>query len=114
MDRPTQQWLIQQLGTSADLVDLDTRLLRLGTARAVALEVLYERKADMIAKPLVLGVSNVVNVSYAGNIAALERQIAVLEDPDSPPAPGEPGFGDPTANDRGHITTFRLHERRYR
>lgn len=114
MDRTTQQWLISQLGTKTDLVDLDTRLLRLRTARAVALEILKERRADMVASPLVLGVSNVVNVSYVGNIASLERQIAELEDPNSPPAPGEPGFGDPVAAIEDHIGMFRLRERRRR
>ena len=48
MDGQTQQWLISKLGTKADLVDLDTRLLRLGRARAVALEVLNERKAEAL------------------------------------------------------------------
>jgi hypothetical protein len=112
MDVTTRSWLLSQLGVDTDLVDLETRLARLGTARRVALEVLYERKAKLIASPLVLGVSNVVNVSYAGNIAALERQIAVLEDPDGPAAPGEPGYGETAGSD--HIRTFRLRERRRR
>lgn len=111
MDQPTQQWLISQLGTKTDLGDLETRYTRLGAARAVALEILKERKADLLSSPLVLGVSNVVNVSYAANIAALERQIAYLEDPDSPPAPGEPGFGEPATETGAHLTTIRLHAR---
>lgn len=114
MDQPTLQWLLSQLGTKTDLGDLDTRYARLGAARAVALEILKERKADLLSTPLVLGVSNVVNVSYAGNIAALERQIAYLEDPGSPPAPGEPGFGDPTTETGSHLTTICLHARRRR
>lgn len=113
MDRTTQEWLLSQVGSKTDLVDLGMRLLRLGTARAVALEILRGRLADMLAKPAVLGVSNVVNVSYASNITALQAQIAGLEDPESPPAPGEPGFGDPLAT-VGGIHTFRLRERRRR
>lgn len=113
MDIDTRSWLLAQLGADTDLVDLDTRLIRLGTARRVALEILYERKAKLIASPLVLGVSSVVNVSYTGNIAALERQITTLEDPNGPPAPGEPGYGDPiSAGD--HLTTIRFHARRRR
>lgn len=111
MDITTQRWLLAQTGTTTDLVDLGTRYVRLRTARAVALEILYERKAALIASPMVLGVSGVVNVSYAANIGALERQIAALEDPNGIPAPGEPGYGQTPAQAGDHITTFRLHER---
>jgi hypothetical protein len=107
MDDATQQWLLSQLGTQTDLADLDTRYARLHNARAVALEVLRERRADLLTNPLVLGVANVVNVSYAANITALERQIAELEDPSAPPAPDEPGYGDPA----GQVTTIHLRAR---
>lgn len=108
MNTATRAWLLSQLGTDTNIDDLADRLARLGSARKVALEVLYERKAKMLASPLVLGISNVLNVSYAANITALERQIAELEDSDAPPAPDEPGYGD-TPGD--HIHTFRLRER---
>lgn len=110
MDETTQQWLLSQLGSKTDLADLATRYARLHTARAVALEVLRERRADLLASPLVLGVSNVLNVSYASNITAIERQIAELEDPGAPPAPDEPGYGDPA----GYITTIHFCARRRR
>lgn len=108
MDQLTQQWLVSQLGSKTDLADLDTRYARLHSARAVALEVLRERRADMLNSPLVLGISNVLNVSYAANITALERQIAELEDNDAPPAPDEPGYGDDTS---GRIATIAFHAR---
>lgn len=76
----------------------------------MALEILRGRLADILVSPAVLGVSNVLNVSYAANIAALQAQIAALEDPNGPPAPGEPGFGDPL-EPAGKISTFRLRER---
>lgn len=93
MDTDTRAWLIGQLGTATDLTDLDTRYTRLGAARAVALEILYERKADLLAQPATVNVSGVVSVSYAETIKALERQIALLESGE-PPAPDEPGPGE--------------------
>lgn len=101
MDGTTRYWLLAQLGESTDLVDLDARFTRLGTARAVAIEVLKGRLAKLLAAPAVIGVSNVVNVSNVKNIDALTAQITALEAPDAPPAPGEPGYGQPAAPDDG-------------
>ncbi|GHJ34343.1 hypothetical protein ACFV4E_22380 [Streptomyces hygroscopicus] len=93
MDDATRAWLISQLGTATDLNDLDQRYTRLGTARAVAIEVLYERKAALVmGQPASVNVSSVVSVSYTENIKALERQIAALEAGD-PPAPDDPTDG---------------------
>lgn len=90
MDAATRAWLVSQLGTATDLADLDQRYTRLGTARAVALEVLYERKAALVmAQPASVNVSSVVSVSYAENIKAIERQITLLESGE-PPAPDDP------------------------
>ncbi|WP_448333483.1 hypothetical protein [Streptomyces sp. DSM 41534] len=89
MDAATRAWLISQLGTATNLADLDQRYARLGTARAVALEVLRERLADLVAQPSVIGVSSVVNINTTANIAALERQITLLESGE-PPAPDDP------------------------
>jgi hypothetical protein len=103
-----QAWLLSQLGPTTPLADLETRYQRLGTARAVAIEVLYERKAALIQQPASVNVSGVVGVTYTENIKALERQIALLESGE-PPAPDDlPGTGDPNAVQLG---MFRLVER---
>lgn len=99
MDAATRAWLISQLGTATDLADLDQRYTRLGKARAVALEVLYERKAALVmGQPASVNVSSVVSVAYTENIKALERQIALLESGE-PPAPDDPS--DDTNTDTG-------------
>ena len=93
MDAAITAWLISQLGTTTDLADLEQRYARLGSARAVALEVLRERKAALVMEqPASIGVSSVVSISYAENIKALERQIAALE-AGEPPAPDDPTDG---------------------
>lgn len=98
-------WLKGELGTTVDLVDLETRYTRLGTARAVALEVLRERLAALRAQPANVSVTGVVNVGIAENIKAYERQIAALENGE-PPAPD-----DPTDGGIGNLGTLRLIER---
>lgn len=93
MDAAITAWLISQLGTTTDLADLEQRYARLGSARAVALEVLRERKAALVMEqPASIGVSSVVSISYAENIKAIERQIAALE-AGQPPAPDDPTDG---------------------
>lgn len=95
MDAAVRAWLVSQLGASTDLADLDTRYARLGTARAVALEVLRERLAALVHdQPSTLSVSGVVSLSFAENIKAIERQIQALENGE-PPAPDDPGAEDP-------------------
>lgn len=98
-------WLKGELGSTVDLVDLETRYTRLGTARAVALEVLRERLAALRAQPSTVNVSGVVSVAFTENIKAYERQIAALENGE-PPAPD-----DPTDGDLGSLGTLRLIER---
>ncbi|CAL9667036.1 hypothetical protein SUDANB145_07212 (plasmid) [Streptomyces sp. enrichment culture] len=91
-----QAWLLAQLGPTTAVADLETRYTRLGTARAVAIEVLYERKAALLQQPASVNVSGVVAVTFTENIKALERQIALLESGE-PPAPDDPdgtGTGD--------------------
>ena len=107
MDAATRAWLISQLGTATNLADLDQRYTRLASARAVALEVLRERLADLMAEPSVIGVSSVVNLNTTANIAALERQIARLESGE-PPAPGDPTDDDA---DSGGFDVVQLIER---
>ena len=111
MDPATQAWLISQLGTATDLTDLNARYTRLGTARAVAIEVINLRLADLRAQVATVGVSGVVNVSYAENIKAYERQLAALEAGGSP-APDEPTPS--TSDDTVFLGSFQLVERRRR
>ncbi|MFB7247755.1 hypothetical protein CW362_38770 [Streptomyces populi] len=59
--------------------DLDVRYQRLGTVEAVAVEVLRERKAALIADPLTVTVQEVATVNNTENVRALERQLALLE-----------------------------------
>ncbi|MGW7630580.1 hypothetical protein ACWGKO_16820 [Streptomyces griseoincarnatus] len=100
-------WLKGELGPTVDLADLEVRYTRLGTARAVALEVLRERLAGLRAQPSSVNVSGVVSVTFAENIKAYERQIAALENGE-PPAPDDPDNGDGGPNGIGLIT---LHAR---
>jgi len=98
LDPNVQAWLLAELGTATSVADLETRYTRLGTARAVALEVLRERKAALIQQPASVNVSGAVAVTFTENIKALERQIEALE-AGIPPAPDDPAGtgGDETA-----------------
>lgn len=92
MDTAVRAWLLAQLGEATSVTDLETRYARLGTARAVALEVLRGRLAALLQQPVTVTVSGVVGVGFGENIKALERQIANLEAgvpaaPDDPAAP---------------------------
>lgn len=93
MDDATRRWLLAQLGTATDTADLDTRYARLGTARAVALEVLRERLASLLNQPLRLTVSGVVTVDNSGNANQISAQISALESGE-PPAPDDPAPAD--------------------
>jgi hypothetical protein len=93
MDTAVRAWLLAQLGEATNTADLETRYARLGTARAVALEVLRGRLAAFLQTPATVNVSSVIGVGYAENIKALERQIALLE-AGSPPAPDDPTVPD--------------------
>lgn len=92
MDAAVQHWLQSQLGTSTDLADLTARYERLASARAVALEVLRERLAELLTQPATVTVSGVVGIGTAENIKAYERKIAALE-AGEPPAPDDPDDG---------------------
>ncbi|MFF4338091.1 hypothetical protein [[Kitasatospora] papulosa] len=97
MNEAVKAWLLSQLGTTTDVTDLQIRYTRLGTSRAVALEVLGERLAAAIERPSTIGVSGVTNLGFGPNIQALERLIARLRAGD-PPAPDDPA---PTPDSTG-------------
>ncbi|MFC8008663.1 hypothetical protein [Streptomyces cinereoruber] len=90
MDAAVRAWLTSRLGANTDQAGLDVRYARLRTARAVAIEILYERHAALINdQPSTLSVSGVVSLSYAENIKAIERLIKQLES-GKLPAPDDP------------------------
>jgi hypothetical protein len=80
MDIAVRAWLLAQLGPTTDTADLDARYARLTYARAVANEVLAERRAKLLADPLRMTVDGVVTIDQSNNLAGLERQITALVD----------------------------------
>lgn len=93
MNDAVRAWLISQLGPGTDLADLTVRYTRLGSGRAVAIEVVRERLATLLASPGSVSVSGVVSVNFSANITAYERQLLSLESGE-PPAPDDPDTGD--------------------
>ncbi|KDN85592.1 hypothetical protein [Kitasatospora cheerisanensis] len=84
MDPAALAWLHAQLGPATSTDDLTDRYRRLGTARAVAVEVLNERRAALLADPLRLVVDGVVTMDRTANLTGLERQLAALHDMQGP------------------------------
>ncbi|WP_240676894.1 hypothetical protein [Actinacidiphila soli] len=84
MDPAVLAWLLAQLGTSTDPADLQARYTRLGSAKAVALEVLSERRAKLLHDPLQMTVSGVVTLDNSNNLTGLERQIASVQQGTAP------------------------------
>jgi hypothetical protein len=110
VDTAVQAWLFSQLGRGTDLADLQLRYTRLGTARAVALEVVRERLSELLSSPGSVSVPGVVSINVAANIAAYERQIASLE-AGEPPAPDDPADLDCDADDDDAFGIVQLVER---
>lgn len=99
MDTAVQAWLLAELGKGTDVADLEKRYQRLGSGRAVAIEVVRGRLAELRGQPSTVNVTGVVSVSYTESIKAYERQLAALI-AGEPPAPDDPddelagdGFG---------------------
>ncbi|MFF0741530.1 hypothetical protein ACFYVL_14135 [Streptomyces sp. NPDC004111] len=90
MNDDVQSWLLAQLGPDTDLPDLLRRYERLRSARSVALEVLHERIAAIVAEPLKVTVNGVVTIDNSANVTALERRAAQLH---TDPAPDDPATG---------------------
>ncbi|MFE3500291.1 hypothetical protein [Kitasatospora sp. NPDC059160] len=72
---------------------------RLHTARAVATEILAERRATLLTDPLRLVVDGVVTVDRAANLTGIERQLAQLQ---ATLGPDEAASGD---DGLGHLVT---------
>ncbi|MEV5080585.1 hypothetical protein AB0K74_17695 [Streptomyces sp. NPDC056159] len=87
MDSAVLAWLMGQLGPVTDQSDLQTRYARLGSAKAVALEVLSGRRATLLAEPLQLTVSGVATLDQSNNLTGLERQIASMKGATAPDDP---------------------------
>nr|BFD90962.1 hypothetical protein KitaXyl93_23220 [Kitasatospora sp. Xyl93] len=102
MDPATLAWLRAQLGPTTTTDDLNTRYQRLRTARAVASEVLAERRATLLADPLRLVVDGVVTVDRTANLTGIERQLALLQ---TTLGPDEAAPGDDTTP---HLDTSTL------
>jgi hypothetical protein len=67
---------------------LEPRFFRLRSVRAVALEVLGERRAKLLADPLKVTVDGVVTMELQENLRGIERQIEQVR---QVPAPDDPG-----------------------
>ncbi|MFJ5734715.1 hypothetical protein [Streptomyces microflavus] len=87
MDEFQRSWLLAQLGPDADPADLERRFFRLRSVRGVALEVLGERRAKLLADPLKVTVDGVVTMDLQENLRGIERQIEQVR---QGPAPDEP------------------------
>ncbi|MGW3246538.1 hypothetical protein [Streptomyces sp. NPDC001070] len=104
MDPAVLAWLLAQLGPTTNTVDLQSRYDRLGSAKAVALEVLSERRAKLLADPLQLTVNGVVTLDNSNNLTGLERQIEAVQAAQAPD----------DVSDGAELVIAPLQRRRYR
>lgn len=89
------RWLTSTVGALTEF-DADERFARLGTPRDVAVEVLRERHAALLAAPASLTVNGAVTINQTENIKAIERLIAsLLAGPADPSAPVVDDDGEP-------------------
>ncbi len=89
MDEFQRSWLLAQVGPDTDPADLERRFFRLGSACAVALEVLGERRARLLADPLKVTVDGVVTMDLQENLRGIERQIEQVRQTPAPDAPND-------------------------
>ncbi|WP_327356375.1 hypothetical protein [Streptomyces sp. NBC_01304] len=87
MNEDVLRWLQAQLGPDTDGNDLAARYERLRSAKAVALEVLHERLAALVAEPLKVTVNGIATIDNSANVTALERHLVQLETVAAPDAP---------------------------
>ncbi|MGW2021995.1 hypothetical protein [Streptomyces decoyicus] len=109
MDEFQRSWLMAQLGPDTDAADLERRYLRLRSVRAVALEVLGQRRAKLLADPLKVTVDGVVTMDLQENLRGIERQIEQCR---QSPAPDDAEDAD--EGDEGLVMTWLVPGRRYR
>ncbi|MFE0190707.1 hypothetical protein [Streptomyces sp. NPDC058989] len=110
MDELQRSWLLAQLGPDTDPADLERRFFRLRSVRAVALEVLGERRAKLLADPLKVTVDGVVTMDLQENLRGIERQIEQVR---QAPAPDDPGEED-DEGETAMAVTWLVPARRYR
>ncbi|MGW4073782.1 hypothetical protein ACWELB_09730 [Streptomyces asiaticus] len=84
MDEFQRSWLLAQLGPDTDTADLERRFFRLRSVRAVALEVLGERRAKLLGDPLKVTVDGVVTMDLQENLRGIERQIEAVRQVPAP------------------------------
>ncbi|WP_238697274.1 hypothetical protein [Streptomyces sp. E2N166] len=109
VDEFQRSWLLAQLGPDTDPADLERRFLRLRSVRAVALEVLGERRAKLLADPLKVTVDGVVTMDLHENLRGMERQIEQVRQ-----APAPDGTDDDEDGDESIAVTWLTAARRYR
>lgn len=78
-----RRWVGSNVGRDTDLVDavdLDERIERTGSPEAAALELLQQRRADIVlGNPTSLNIAGDQAEDWGKNLEALDRQIAQLE-----------------------------------
>jgi hypothetical protein len=84
VDEFQRSWLLAQLGPDTDPADLERRYFRLRSVRAVALEVLGERRAKLLADPLKVTVDGVVTMDLQENLRGIERQFEQVRQAPAP------------------------------
>ncbi|WP_382466581.1 hypothetical protein ACFIN9_26465 [Streptomyces noursei] len=104
-----RSWLLAQLGPDVDVADLERRFFRLRSVREVALEVLGERRARLLADPLRVTVDGVVTMDLQENLRGIERQIQQVTAAPAPDAPDDEGEPETALT-----TATMVPERRYR
>lgn len=110
MDEFQRSWLLAQIGPDTDPADLERRFFRLRSVRAVAVEVLGERRAKLLADPLKVTVDGVVTMDLQENLRGIERQIEQVR---QAAAPGDSGDEDEAAEAMMEVTWLSP-ARRYR
>jgi hypothetical protein len=109
VDEFQRSWLLAQLGPDTDPADLERRFFRLRSVRAVALEVLGERRAKLLADPLKVTVDGVMTMDLQENLRGIERQIEQVRQ-----APAPDGPDDEDDRDDVMAVTWLASARRYR
>ncbi len=66
-------------GDTIDAIDVDARLAELGSSHAVALQILRQRRADLVMAPAKIQVDGDFSQDATESIKALDRDIATLQ-----------------------------------